>query len=107
MKQHFDYIILDTAPIGMVTDTQLVARVADLSVYVCRSGYTSKSEFKLINELKQNGKLPHPCVLLNGIDMNKRETGSYYGYGKYGKYGHYGYGKKYGYGYGYGYGKEK
>lgn len=107
MKQHFDYIILDTAPIGMVTDTQLIARVADLSVYVCRSGYTSKSEFKLINELKQNGKLPHPCVLLNGIDMNKRETGSYYGYGKYGKYGHYGYGKKYGYGYGYGYGQKK
>lgn len=107
LKQHFDYVILDTAPIGMVTDTQLVARVADLSVYVCRSNYTAKSEFKLINELKQDGKLPHPCILLNGIDMNKRENGSYYGYGKYGKYGRYGYGKKYGYGYGYGYGKEK
>lgn len=104
MKQHFDYIILDTAPIGMVTDTQLIARVADLSVYVCRSNYTSKSEFKLINELQQNGKLPHPCVLINGIDMDKRETGSYYGYGKYGKYG---YGKKYGYGYGYSYGQKK
>lgn len=107
LKQHFDYVILDTAPIGMVTDTQLVARVADLSVYVCRSNYTAKSEFKLINELKQDGKLPHPCILLNGIDMSKRTTGSYYGYGKYGKYGRYGYGKKYGYGYGYGYGKEK
>lgn len=107
LKQHFDYIILDTAPIGMVTDTQLVARVADLSVYVCRSNYTAKSEFKLINELKQENKLPHPCILLNGIDMSKRTTGSYYGYGKYGKYGRYGYGKKYGYGYGYGYGKEK
>ncbi|WP_417127634.1 GumC family protein [Phocaeicola sp.] len=107
LKAHFDYVILDTAPIGMVTDTQLIARVADLSVYVCRSGYTAKSEFKLINELKQDGKLPHPCVLINGIDMNKRETGSYYGYGKYGKYGHYGYGKKYGYGYGYGYGQKK
>lgn len=106
LKQHFDYVILDTAPIGMVTDTQLVARVADLSVYVCRSNYTAKSEFKLINELKQDNKLPHPCVLLNGIDMSKRTTGSYYGYGKYGKYGRYGYGKKYGYGYGYGYGKE-
>lgn len=105
LKQHFDYVILDTAPIGMVTDTQLIARVADLSVYVCRSNYTAKSEFKLINELQQEGKLPHLCVLINGIDMNKRETGSYYGYGKYGKYGHYGYGKKYGYGYGYGYGK--
>lgn len=107
LKQHFDYVILDTAPIGMVTDTQLIARVADLSVYVCRSNYTAKSEFKLINELQQDGKLPHLCVLINGIDMNKRETGSYYGYGKYGKYGHYGYGKKYGYGYGYGYGQKK
>ena len=106
LKQHFDYVILDTAPIGMVTDTQLVARVADLSVYVCRSNYTAKSEFKLINELKQENKLPHPCILLNGIDMNKRTTGSYYGYGKYGKYGRYGYGKKYGYGYGYGYGNK-
>lgn len=102
MKQHFDYIIIDSAPIGMVTDTQLIAHVADLSVYVCRSNYTAKSEFKLINELQQDGKLPHPCVLINGIDMNKRETSSYYGYGKYGRYGHYGYGKKYGYGYGYG-----
>ena len=104
LKQHFDYVILDTAPIGMVTDTQLIARVADLSVYVCRSGYTAKSEFKLVNDLKNENKLPHPCILLNGIDLSKRETGSYYGYGKYGKYGHYGYGKKYGYGYGYGYG---
>lgn len=107
LKEHFDYVILDTAPIGMVTDTQLIARVADLSVYVCRSGYTAKSEFKLINTLKEEGKLPHPCILLNGIDMNQRENGSYYGYGKYGKYGKYGYGKKYGYGYGYGYGDSK
>ena len=102
LREHFDYVILDTAPIGMVTDTQLIARVADLSVYICRSNYTIKSEFKLVNVLKEEGKLPHPCVVINGIDMDKRETGSYYGYGKYGKYG---YGKKYGYGYGYGYGK--
>lgn len=107
LKEHFDYVILDTAPIGMVTDTQLIARIADLSVYVCRSGYTAKSEFKLINALKEENKLPHPCILLNGIDMNQRENGSYYGYGKYGKYGKYGYGKKYGYGYGYGYGNNK
>lgn len=106
LKEHFDYVLLDTAPIGMVTDTQLIARVADLSVYVCRSGYTNKSDFRLINELEKEQKLQRPCILLNGIDMDKRHTGSYYGYGKYGKYGsRYGYGKKYGYGYGYGYGK--
>ena len=97
LKQHFDYIILDTAPIGMVTDTRLIARVADLSVYVCRAGYTHKNDFELINELEQENKLPNLCVLINGIDMSKRKNGYYYSYGKYSKYG---YGKKYGYGYG-------
>lgn len=105
LKERFDYIILDTAPIGMVTDTQLIARVADLSVYVCRAGYTHKSDYELINDLKRENKLPNLCTLINGIDMDQRKNGYYYGYGKYGKYGKYGYGKKYGYGYGYGYGK--
>lgn len=101
LKANFDYVILDTAPIGMVTDTQLIARVADLSVYVCRAGYTHKSHYELINELKKDHKLPNLCTLINCIDMNQRKNGYYYGYGKYGKYGKYGYGKKYGYGYGY------
>lgn len=107
LKEHFDYVILDTAPIGMVTDTQVIARVADLSVYVCRASYTHKSDYELINELHRDNKLPNLCTLINGIDMDKRSNGYYYGYGKYGHYGKYGYGKKYGYGYGYGYGKEK
>ena len=51
LKKHFDYVILDTAPIGMVTDTLLIGRVADLSVYVCRADYTHKAEYTLINEL--------------------------------------------------------
>ena len=105
LRQHFDYIILDTAPIGVVTDTRLIARVADICVYICRADYTHKSDFALINDLRQDEKLPPLCTLINGIDMNKRKNGYYYGYGKYGKYGKYGYGKKYGYGYGYGYGK--
>lgn len=105
LKANFDYVILDTAPIGMVTDTQLIAHVADLSVYICRAGYTHKSHYELINELKKDHKLPNLCTLVNCIDMNQRKNGYYYGYGKYGKYGKYGYGKKYGYGYGYGYGK--
>ena len=107
LKAHFDYVILDTAPIGVVTDTHLVARVADICVYVCRADYTRKSEYELINDLKREKKFPRVCTLINGLDMNKRHNGYYYGYGKYGKYGKYGHGKKYGYGYGYGYGKEK
>lgn len=98
LKEHFDYVVLDTAPIGMVTDTALIGRVADLSVYVCRADYTHKVEYQLINELYQDNKLPSLCTIINGIDMKRRKYGYYYGYGKYGKY--YGYGKRYGYGYG-------
>lgn len=100
LKQHFDFVVLDTAPIGMVTDTQLIARVADLCVYVCRADYTRKSEFAQINEVRQDKHIAHLCVLVNGINMDKRKNGYYYGYGKYGKYGKYGYGRKYKYGYG-------
>lgn len=100
LKENFDYVILDTAPVGMVTDTLLIGRVADLSVYVCRADYTRKAEFTLINELAENNKLPNLCIAINGLDLQKKKYGYYYGYGKYGKY--YGYGKRYGYGYGYG-----
>ena len=100
LKKNFDYVILDTAPVGMVTDTLLVGRVADLSVYVCRADYTRKAEFTLINELAADNKLPNICTVINGLDLQKNKYGYYYGYGKYGKY--YGYGKRYGYGYGYG-----
>ena len=100
LKKNFDYVILDTAPVGMVTDTVLIGRVADLSVYVCRADYTHKNEYTLINELAENNKLPKLCTVINGLDLKRRKYGYYYGYGKYGKY--YGYGKRYGYGYGYG-----
>ena len=102
LKKDYDYVVLDTAPIGMVTDTQLIARVADISVYVCRADYTHKNDYQLINELYANKRLPGLCTVINGLDMKKKKYGYYYGYGKYGRY--YGYGKKYGYGYGYGYG---
>ena len=100
LKQHFDYIVLDTAPVGMVTDTQLISRVVDLTIYVCRADYTRKSEFALVNELAITNKLPRISIAINGLDLKKKKYGYYYGYGKYGKY--YGYGKRYGYGYGYG-----
>ena len=98
LKKNFDYVVLDTAPVGMVTDTLLIGRVADLSVYVCRADYTRKVEFTLVNELTESNKLPNLCIAINGLDLQKKKYGYYYGYGKYGKY--YGYGKRYGYGYG-------
>lgn len=100
LKEDYDYIFLDTAPVGMVSDTLLIARVADASVYLCRADYTPKASFGLINSLNEDKKLPNMNIVLNGVDMTKKKYGYYYGYGKYGKYSHYG--SHYGYGYGYG-----
>ena len=103
LREMYDYIIFDTAPVGLVTDTLQIGQQADMTVFVCRADYTPKSSFGLLNTLAKEGKMPNPCVVLNGIDMSRRKYGYYYGYGKYGKYGRYGYGR---YGYGkYGYGK--
>ena len=107
LSEEYDYIILDTAPIGLVTDTLQLARYANVCCYVCRADYTPKANLALLDSLAKEKKLPNVCVVLNAVDMSKRKYGYYYGYGRYGKYGRYGYGKygygKYGYGsYGYG-----
>lgn len=102
LKEHFDYIIIDTAPIGLVTDTLALGRIANATVYVCRADYTQKSSFGLINGLAYEKKMPNMSIVLNGVDLSKKKYGYYYGYGKYGKYGKYAsygaYGKQYGYG---------
>ena len=108
LRKEYDYIIVDTAPVGLVTDTLMIARVADLTVYMCRADYTPKSSFEFINSLSAQKKLPQVSIVINGIDMSKKKYGYYYGYGKYGKYGRYGksgnYGSKYGSKYGGNYG---
>lgn len=102
LRAQYDYVIFDTAPVGLVTDTIQIGQQADITIFVCRADYTPKSAFGQINNLSKEGKMPNPCIVLNGIDMSRRKYGYYYGYGRYGKYGRYGYGR-YGYGkYGYG-----
>jgi tyrosine-protein kinase Etk/Wzc len=98
LKEKFDYVLLDTAPVALVTDTLIAGRVADLSVYVCRSEVTHKSDFELVNEIRKERKLPHMALVVNAVNLESKRYGYGYGYGKYGKYGRYG--KKYGYGYG-------
>ncbi len=90
MKNEYDYIILDTAPVGLVTDTLQIGKFADVSVIVCRADYTPKASFGLFNSLAAEKKLPNMCIVLNGVDLSKKKYGYYYGYGKYGKYGRYG-----------------
>jgi tyrosine-protein kinase Etk/Wzc len=92
LKKHYDYIILDTAPIAMIADTAIIGRVADMCVYVCRADVTPKDGFEYINILQREKKFKKIATVINDIDMSKRKHS--YGYG---------YGRRYGYGYGYGY----
>ncbi len=102
LKANYDYVLIDTAPVGLVTDTLQVGRVIDATIYMCRADFTPKSSFDLVNSLSQEKKLPNMAIVINGIDMSKKKYGYYYGYGKYGKYSRYtSYGRYGGYG-GYG-----
>lgn len=93
----FDYIVIDTAPIGVVSDSLLLNRLADINLYVVRADFTPKKDIEDATNLYKNNKLSNMYFVLNNVDLSKH---SYrYGYGK--KYG-YGYGKKHGHTYGYG-----
>lgn len=90
LKEHYDYVVLDTAPVGLVNDSLQLGRLADLCIYVCRADYTPKASFGMINGLNNEKKLPNMCLVLNGVDLSKKKHSFYYGVGKYGKYGKYG-----------------
>ncbi|MFC0776002.1 GumC family protein [Terrimonas alba] len=88
LRENFDVTIIDTAPVGMVSDAQTLGKFADCTLYLVRQGYTFKKQIALIDDLYQERKLPHVAIVVNDV---KLKAG----------YGYYGYGR-YGYGYGYG-----
>jgi len=92
-KKEFDYIIIDTPPIAIVTDALLIASYVDMYLLVVRQRYTSKNTLALIQEHYKNGNLKNLGIVINDISL----TG-YYGYGL-----RYGYSMGYGYNYGYNY----
>jgi capsular exopolysaccharide synthesis family protein len=100
LREKYDYIIIDTSPIGSVSDAFLVNRVSDASLFVIRGGLSPKSSLTLVSNVFREKRLNSTNVVLNAFD--KKKSGRY-GYGNYG-YGNYSYG--YGYGYGYGYSSE-
>ena len=98
LKKEYDYIIVDTAPTILVTDTLLISKLADLTVYITRADYTDKKLITYSRDLKVQGKLNNMAYVVNNVGGEKG-YGYAYGYG----YGYsYGYGYNYGYGYGYG-----
>ena len=106
LKKKYDYVIIDSAPVGLVSDTLSVARYADLTLYVVRADFTLKADAELFNQLSYDKRLPNVNLIFNAVKTD--QNGSYGRYGHYGSYGSYGkygkYGKSYGYGKGYGYG---
>lgn len=106
-REWYDLIIVDTPPVGLVSDTLLLGRLADATLVVCRCDYSLKRNFAMLNQLHEEGKLPKMNLVLNGVDLKQRKYGYYYGYGNYGRYGRYGsYGTYGAYGHS-GYGKEQ
>lgn len=100
LREMYDYIILDTPPVGLVTDAFLMMKYADVNIFVVRHNYTHKKVFgSIISDIEQRN-ISNMSILMNDVKMDKSSYGSGYGYG----YGHgYGYGYGYGHGYGYGY----
>lgn len=100
LKEKYDYVLIDSAPVGLITDTLQIGRVADATIIMCRADYTPKDSFNYINDLARDNKLPHMTIAINGIDMSKKKYGYYYGYGRYGRYARYGRYSNHRYGYG-------
>lgn len=96
LKENYDYILVDTAPVGLVTDTLQIGKLVDATVFMCRADYTPKAAFNAINMFKAEKKLKNMAIVINGIDMSKKKYGYYYGVGKYGRYRNYGSYSKYG-----------
>jgi capsular exopolysaccharide synthesis family protein len=79
LKSEYDYIVVDTAPVSLVTDTLLISKNADTFVYVVRANYLDKAFLRTPESLYKEGKLPNMCVLLNDTDT---KNGYGYGYGQ-------------------------
>jgi tyrosine-protein kinase Etk/Wzc len=95
LRATFDYVIIDSAPVGPVTDARLLAPFADATLYVVRHERTPKFNLKMIEDLYEQGDLGKLNIVFNGLKM-RGVPGYAYGYG-----GGYGYGNGQGYGYGY------
>ncbi|MCA1918377.1 MAG: polysaccharide biosynthesis tyrosine autokinase [Flavobacterium piscis] len=80
LKQKYDYIILDTPPVGLVSDALELAQFADVTLYIVRQNYTKKDMITLLNTRVQRGELANASIILNGYE-NKAKYGTAYGYG--------------------------
>ncbi|WP_299064777.1 polysaccharide biosynthesis tyrosine autokinase [uncultured Polaribacter sp.] len=89
LQKRYDYVVIDTPPVGLVSDALELFKYGDAIIYVIRQNYSEKGMMKMIDEKYINKEVSNICYVLNDFSINNK----------------YGYGYSYGYGYGYGYGK--
>jgi Mrp family chromosome partitioning ATPase len=86
VRDDFDYVVVDTAPVGLVSDTLHLNRYADTTIYVVRKDVTSLSHLEIVEEIATEGRMPRPYIVMNAV--RKRilgyGQGALYGYGNYG-----------------------
>lgn len=87
LKEHYDYVIIDTAPVGLVADTLQLSKLADRTLFICRADFSTKSSFNYINKLDEQKKLPNISIVINDIDLSKKKFAYSYGFGRYSKNG--------------------
>lgn len=75
LSTKYDYIIMDTAPVALVTDSMIISRVADAVAYVARLDYTQKADIKYLNSIVAEGKLENVSLVVNGEDVKKKMYG--------------------------------
>lgn len=90
LREQYDYILIDSAPVGAVSDTFLINRVSNLTLYVCRANYSDKRNLEFLDRVHKENSLKQIYLIVNDVDIESKR-----------------YGGKYAYGYGYGYGKKK
>ena len=106
LKSSYDFIIIDSAPLLLVSDTTPLLPLCDLVVYVSRAQYSDKNLFPFIKEMHSRENMPPFGMVLNGLIASASSSGYGYGYRYSYKY-RYSYTYKYNYGYGYGYGRDE
>jgi capsular exopolysaccharide synthesis family protein len=82
LKHRFDYVVVDSPPVGLVSDAFIIQQYVEMTAYVCRHNYTKKDQFDFINELNKKNRLKNMYLIVNDINVNSSAYYSYgYGYG--------------------------
>ncbi|GGH18146.1 GumC family protein [Mucilaginibacter phyllosphaerae] len=78
LRTKFDYILIDSSPVGLVSDALVIQKHVDMTIYVCRHNYTDKNQIEIINDIKLKDNVDNIYVVINDVDFSKA---GYFGYG--------------------------